>query len=108
MDIGDERNMNPLLDLFDRVGRFVVVDRNAHDLAAGFFETNARSMYSVNNLTATRSADGTASVQFGGCTDAVPNCLPITPGWSYLVRMYRPRKAILDKTWSFPEAKPAS
>jgi hypothetical protein len=85
---------------------------------AGFFEKNPRNIYSVNNVTATRSADGSVSVQFGGCveargsareqnSDATPNCLPITPGWNYLVRMYRPRKAVLDKTWTFPEAKPA-
>ena len=32
------------------------------------------------------------------------NYLPITPGWNYLVRMYRPRKEILDGTWKFPDA----
>jgi para-nitrobenzyl esterase len=30
------------------------------------------------------------------------------PGWNYTVRMYRPRKAILDGTWKFPEAKIAT
>jgi len=34
------------------------------------------------------------------------NPLPITPGWNYVVRLYRPRKAILDGSWKFPEAKP--
>ncbi|HEX6245769.1 MAG TPA: DUF1254 domain-containing protein [Polyangiales bacterium] len=75
---------------------------------AGFFEKNPRNMYSVNNVTAARAADGSVTVQFGGCSDATPNCLPITPGWNYLVRLYRPSKAVLDKSWTFPEAKPAS
>ena len=34
------------------------------------------------------------------------NCLPITPGWNYLVRLYRPRAEILDGSWTFPEAQP--
>jgi hypothetical protein len=25
------------------------------------------------------------------------------PGWNYIVRLYRPRKDILDGTWTFPE-----
>jgi hypothetical protein len=74
----------------------------------GFFEKNARGMYSVNNVTAKPNADGSVTVQFGGQPDAAPNCIPITPGWNYLVRMYRPRKAILDGTWKFPVAAPVS
>ena len=34
------------------------------------------------------------------------NCLPITKGWNYIVRLYRPRQAILDGKWKFPEAQP--
>jgi hypothetical protein len=30
----------------------------------------------------------------------------IAPGWNYLVRLYRPRKEILDGSWNFPEAAP--
>lgn len=74
----------------------------------GFFEKNALNRYSMNNVTAQPNADGSTSIQFGGCDASTVNCLPITPGWSYLVRMYRPRKAILDGSWQFPEAKPAS
>ena len=27
----------------------------------------------------------------GGCDGKIANCLPITPGWNYWVRLYRPR-----------------
>ena len=74
----------------------------------GFFERNSRNAYSVNNVTAKPSADGSVTVQFGDCENNAVNCLPITPGWNYLVRMYRPRKEILDGTWTFPEARPVS
>jgi hypothetical protein len=35
----------------------------------------------------------------------IPNCLPIMPGWNYIVQLYRPRAQILDGTWKFPEAQ---
>lgn len=73
---------------------------------AGFFEKNARDAYSVNNVTAKRNADHSVTVRFGGCEGYTGNCLPVTPGWNYVVRMYRPHKEILDGSWKFPEATP--
>ena len=49
-----------------------------------------------------------AKMRLGGCDDATANCLPIVDGWNYMVRLYRPRKEILDGTWKFPEAKAVS
>ena len=74
--------------------------------AKGYFEANPKNAYSLNNLTAQKGSDGAITIQFGGCDGNVPNCLPITPGWNYLVRLYRPRAEILDGTWTFPEATP--
>ncbi|CDN42671.1 hypothetical protein BN871_BS_00280 [Paenibacillus sp. P22] len=39
VNVGDERNMDAALDLLDRFRRFLVVDRNPDDLAAGFLQT---------------------------------------------------------------------
>jgi hypothetical protein len=72
---------------------------------AGFFEKNAKNAYTFNNVTAKPNADGSFTIHFGGDENA-PNYLPITPGWNYLFRMYRPRKEILDGTWKLPEAAP--
>lgn len=74
--------------------------------AEGFFVKNPENAYSLNNVTAKPNADGSFTVQFGGCDGKTPNCLPIMPGWNYTVRMYRPRAAILEGSWKFPEAKP--
>jgi hypothetical protein len=73
--------------------------------AAGFFEKNALNAYSLNNLTAKPGADGSVTVQFGGCEGTTPNCLPITKGWNYTVRFYRPRKELMHGTWKFPETQ---
>jgi hypothetical protein len=74
--------------------------------AKGYFEPNAQNAYTLNNITAKKSADGSIAIQFGGCDGKIANCLPITPGWNYLVRLYRPRAEVLDGTWKFPEAQP--
>lgn len=48
----------------------------------------------------------TATINFGACDDGRINCLPLSEGWNYAVRMYDPRQAILDGSWKFPELKP--
>lgn len=75
--------------------------------AQGYFEENPYNKYTVNNITARRTAAGTIVVQFGGKTDdPAINWLPVPPGWNYLVRLYRPRAELLDGRWTFPEAQP--
>jgi hypothetical protein len=74
----------------------------------GYLQPNPSNGYSVNSITAKKSVDGAIAVQFGGCDGEIPNCLPITKGWNYTVRLFRPRPKILDDTWSFPQAKPVS
>jgi hypothetical protein len=72
----------------------------------GYFEPNARNVYSLNNLTAAKNADGSIDIQFGGDASKTPNTIPIVNGWNYLVRLYRPRPEILNGHWTFPEAQP--
>jgi hypothetical protein len=74
----------------------------------GYFQKNDLNAYSLNNITAKKSADGSVVVQFGGCDGKIPNCLPIMSGWNYTVRLYRPRDVILDGGWKFPEPQPVS
>lgn len=68
----------------------------------GFFEKNAKGAYTFNSVTARPNPDGSTTIRFGG-DEKAQNMLPITPGWNYLVRLYRPRPEILDGTWKFPE-----
>jgi hypothetical protein len=75
--------------------------------AKGYFEQNALNAYSINNITAQKDPDGSVTVQFGGCDNKAPNCVPITPGWNATIRMYRPRPEILSGKWKFPDPQPA-
>lgn len=70
--------------------------------AQGFFEPNDRDAYTVNNITGVRDDDGSVTVRFGDWPEGTPNAIPITEGWNYLVRLYRPRAEVLDGSWSFP------
>jgi hypothetical protein len=76
--------------------------------ADGYFTPNNQNAYSFNNLTAAKNGDGSVTIQFGGCAEKIANCLPITPGWNYLVRLYRPRAEILYGSWTFPHAVPVT
>lgn len=76
--------------------------------AAGYFEPNSRNAYSLNSITAKKADDGSIVVQFGDCDDQTPNCLPIPPGWNYLVRLYRPRAEAREHGWTFPAAQPVA
>ena len=70
--------------------------------ADGFFEPNDQNSNCINSITATPNADGSITVNFGGCNDDRPNCLPIMDGWNYIVRLYQPHPEILDGSWTFP------
>jgi hypothetical protein len=74
--------------------------------ADGYFNPNDLNAYSINSLTGKKRENGVITIQFGDCTKATPNCLPVTNGWNYMVRLYRPRQEILDGSWSFPVAEP--
>jgi len=70
--------------------------------AKGFMYENPQAAYSVNNVTAHKDADGSVTIQFGGDPATAKNYLPITPGWNCLLRLYRPRAAVLNGTWKMP------
>lgn len=78
--------------------------------ADGYFTPNPADAYSVNDITAVKGADGTVTIRFGGSAetgaDGAINHLPVTAGWNYLVRLYRPRPEVLDGSWTFPTARP--
>jgi hypothetical protein len=76
--------------------------------AEGYFQKNQFDAYTLNNITAKKAADGSIAIQFGGCDGKIANCLPITDGWNYLVRLYRPRAEILNGKWTFPPAQPVN
>ena len=74
--------------------------------AEGFIAENPEGRYSFNNVTSKPNKDGSITINFGACDDDSVNCLPISKGWNYAVRMYDPRSEILDGSWKFPAIEP--
>ncbi len=72
----------------------------------GFLETNDLGVNSYNNHTAKPNTDGSITIHFGECEDGRINCIPITTGWNYVVRMYEPHEEIQNGSWEFPQPKP--
>jgi hypothetical protein len=68
----------------------------------GFFEKNKYNAYTLNNVTAKKNKNKSVTIHFGG-DPKQPNFLPITRGWNYIVRLYRPKEVILDGSWKFPK-----
>ena len=74
--------------------------------ADGRMEANDLGVNSYNNYTAQAAEDGAVTLHFGGCDDGRINCIPITPGWNYAVRLYEPEAEIIDGSWTFPALEP--
>jgi hypothetical protein len=78
--------------------------------ADGYLEANDRGVNGYNNFSAEPNEDGSYTIHFGGCGDGHGdggvNCIPISPGWNYAIRMYEPCAEILDGSWSFPAPQP--
>ncbi|GAA0261012.1 DUF1214 domain-containing protein [Haladaptatus pallidirubidus] len=70
-----------------------------------YLEENKYDAYSVNNVTAERADDGSVTIHFGGDPDQ-PNFIYTPDGWHYIVRLYQPRKPIINGSYQFPEAEP--
>ena len=74
------------ISVYDKDGKFVINDDGVN---------------TKNSLTADKNTDGTVTVNFGN--KATVNNIEIMDGWNYLIRLYQPKKAILDGEWSFPK-----
>ena len=71
----------------------------------GFIPENDMKSYSYNNVTAEKNNDGSITINFGGCDDGRINCIPISKGWNYTIRMYEPQEEVLNGQYKFPEIK---
>lgn len=54
-------------------------------------------------MTATANSDASVTETFGPEPDGLDDFLLVMDGWNDAARMYRPRPAIHDGHWVFPE-----
>ncbi|WP_455905564.1 DUF1214 domain-containing protein [Microbacterium sp.] len=71
--------------------------------AEGYFEPNVVGRYTINSITAEKAPDGSVTVRFVDDPDTrIPNAIPVPAGWNLLVRLYRPKDAYFDGSWTVP------
>lgn len=68
----------------------------------GYFEENEYNSYGFGDRTAEKNMDGSVTLHFGGNPESV-NYIPITDGWNFVVRLYRPRAEVLNGSWKLPQ-----
>lgn len=68
----------------------------------GFLEKNDLGAYSYNSVTAKRNNDNSVTIHFGG-NPSMPNYLPLTEGWNYIIRCYLPGTDIIEGSWIPPQ-----
>lgn len=71
----------------------------------GFFAPNDLKVNALNSVSAKAAADGSQTIRFGSCDVGVENCIPITEGWNYTLRLYRPHAEVIDGSWTAPVAE---
>ena len=74
----------------------------------GFLEANPYDSYSINNLTAVTDEDGSVTLNLSPDDEGLPNYLYLPDGWNYALRLYRPRPAVINGTWTPPIPEPLS
>jgi hypothetical protein len=73
----------------------------------GLLIPNTGRVYSANSKISTPNADGSFTVNFGGCEDGRLNCIPVGDGsWNMTWRYYGPEGAIADNSWKHIQPMP--
>ncbi|MEY8828518.1 DUF1214 domain-containing protein [Sedimentitalea sp. XS_ASV28] len=73
----------------------------------GFMESNNNM---INDRNVTLNDDGSFTVHFGSVENCgeQPNRVDISEGWNFLLRVYRPGQAVLDRSYTLPEVEETS
>ena len=71
----------------------------------GFMEPNALEVNSINSATAKYDGDQVTITLApeATCVASPKNCIPITPSWNYIVRMYVPERSLIDGSYEAPK-----
>lgn len=72
----------------------------------GYLEPNQYDSYSMNGLTSKEEGDGSIVLNLSPDGEGLKNHLYVMDGWNYALRLYRPRREILDGTWTPPTPQP--
>lgn len=69
----------------------------------GFLIPNQWNAYNINSVTGVPDDDGTIVINIAPEPGDLANFLYAEEGWTYGLRLYKPRPSVLDRTWTAPE-----
>jgi hypothetical protein len=72
----------------------------------GYLEPNPYNSHSRNSVTSVADPNGIVTLNLAPEPDGLDNHLYVMDGWNYALRLYKPRQAVLDKTWTPPTPQP--
>jgi hypothetical protein len=72
----------------------------------GLFEANPYDSFGMNSGTAEPDEDGKVTLNLSTEDHGLPNHVYVMDGWNYVLRLYKPRPSVLDKTWTPPTPQP--
>jgi hypothetical protein len=68
----------------------------------GYLERNPYESHGLNNVTSVADSNGIVTLNLAPEEDGLDNYVYVMDGWNYALRLYKPRQAVLDKTWTPP------
>lgn len=68
----------------------------------GYFEANEYDSFSCNSVTTKADGVGAVTIDLDTQDRGYVNHLYVMEGWNYVLRLYRPRAAVLDGAWQPP------
>lgn len=74
----------------------------------GYLEPNPYDSYNLNSVTSQPEPDGTVVLNLSPEGDGLRNHLYVMDGWNYVLRLYKPQQAVIDKAWTPPVPQPVS
>jgi len=72
----------------------------------GYLQPNPYDSYGLNGVTSVADSNGIVTLNLAPEKDGLDNYLHVMDGWNYALRLYKPRQAVLDKTWTPPIPMP--
>ncbi len=72
----------------------------------GYLEPNPYDSHGRNSVTSVADSNGIVTLNLAPKEDGLDNHLYVMDGWNYALRLYKPRQAVIDKTWTPPTPQP--
>ena len=68
----------------------------------GYLEPNPYDSHNMNSVTSVTDSNGVVTLNLSSDGESLANHLYVMDGWNYALRLYKPQRSVIDKTWEPP------